>query len=224
MAEKQLQQDFKGVTSRNYADQAKFFLNAFWKEFSKEAETVWGLCNKFVELDFENKKDGTSLDEFNAHRVLESLGETKRVVELRESLREADLNFDKRLALIEYLLFRYKQTIKVLMSRPQGTNEELIKAQQALENVQKEIEKIEKKKNELEKKADGSGVSANAAKNELSQLLSADQTDLNRALLKAEAAVRKAQKMGGTSAPGTMWWLERDLAEMKKYKPQRAKK
>jgi len=212
--------DFKAASSKHYADQAKFFLNAFWKECSKEAENVWKFTLKFIELDIEQGKDGHDLDEFNAHRFLEFFGDTKRVVELRESLRAADLNY-KRLSILEYLVYHYKQSIKELLIRPQGTNEEMIKAQIALENVQTEIQKIEKKKNELEKKAEGSSVLANAAKNELQQLLSAPQTELNRALLTAEAAVRKAQKMGGQTAPGTCWWLDRELTEAKKYKPQR---
>jgi hypothetical protein len=57
------------------------------------------------------------------------------------------------------------------------------------------------------------------AKNELAQLLSAPTTELNKALLTAEAAVRKAQKYGG-AAQGDLWWMERELTEMKKYKPR----
>jgi len=76
------------------------------------------------------------------------------------------------------------------------------------------------KKKELEEKAAGTGVKANAAGNELQQLLCGDQTALNRAVLTAEAAVRKCQKLGG-SAMGSLWWLDRELEEAKKYKPQR---
>eukprot|EP01120_Amphizonella_sp_Union-15-10_P000825 TRINITY_DN10854_c0_g1_i1.p1 TRINITY_DN10854_c0_g1~~TRINITY_DN10854_c0_g1_i1.p1 ORF type:complete len:229 (+),score=63.12 TRINITY_DN10854_c0_g1_i1:126-812(+) len=212
--------EFKAVTQKPYAQQCKFFLNAFWVECGKEAEKIWTWCNKFIQLDHENGKEGHDLDEFNAHRFLEQLGETMRVVELRETLRQFDLSF-RRLSLIEYLLYAFKQTIKVLLSRPQGTNELLIKAQQALDAVQSEIQKIEKKKSDLEKKAAGSGVAANAAKNELQQLLSAPQTELNKAMLSAEAAVRKAQKAEGMVAPGHVWWMDRELAEAKKYKPQK---
>lgn len=34
------------------------------------------------------------------------------------------------------------------------------------------------------------------------------------------AAVRKAQKQGGSAAAGALWWVERELAEAKKYKPK----
>jgi len=39
--------------------------------------------------------------------------------------------------------------------------------------------------------------------------------------LTAEAAVRKAQKLGGVAAQGALWWVDRELTEAKKYKPQK---
>jgi len=195
-------------------------LNAFWAECSGEAENVYKYWQKIVALDTEKKKEGCDLDEFNAHRFLEQNGETKRVVELRESLREIDKDFNKRMALIEFLLFRYKQTVKELLARPQGTNEDLIKAQEALRTVNKEIEKIEAQKADLQEKSKAPGVKGIQAKNLLDQLLNQDNTELNRDLLLAEAAVRKAQKQGGSAAAGALWWVERELAEAKKYKPK----
>jgi len=177
-----------------------------------------------VELDQAKGKEGCDLDEFNSHRFLEFFGETRRVIELRESLRSLEKETVKRMALLEYLLFHHRQTIKELLSRPQGTSEALIQAQQALKDVQIEIKKIEEKTAILTEQSQGTGVKANKAKNELEQLLKADQTDLNRALLTAEAAVRKAQKAGDSAAQGTLWWMTRELDEMKKFKPQRKQK
>lgn len=67
-----------------------------------------------------------------------------------------------------------------------------------------------------------------------------EKGDLNVALLKAEAALRKARKlfggagaaggsgkggsetMSGGSSSGTLWWFERELAEKKeKYGPKK---
>jgi len=108
-----------------------------------------------------------------------------------------------------------------LLKRPQGTNEELVKAQAALAVVQEEIKKIERKKQILEEKIAGSeGVKKNTAKNELEQLLNADPTDLNRAVVTAEAQVRKAQKLKGDQPQGALWWVGRELEEAKKYKPR----
>jgi len=211
---------FKEVTAKTYEDQAKFFLNAFWNEISKDAENIWKYTHQMIQLDTQNGKKGSDLDEFNAHRFLELMGTVLRVVELREYLRAIDLDFNKRMALIEYLVYKYKQTIKELLSRPQGTNEELARACEALEIVNREIQKIEDKKAELTKKAEQGGVKGNAAKNEMEQLLTADPTELNKALLTAEAAVRRAQKLGGSAAQGALWWANRELEEVKKYKPR----
>eukprot|EP01101_Sappina_pedata_P003097 TRINITY_DN13316_c0_g1_i1.p1 TRINITY_DN13316_c0_g1~~TRINITY_DN13316_c0_g1_i1.p1 ORF type:complete len:227 (+),score=143.45 TRINITY_DN13316_c0_g1_i1:28-708(+) len=212
---------FKDVTKKTHADQAKFFLNAFWAEYGKDAETLWKWVAKVVQLDEKNGKEGNDLDEFSSHRFLESIGETRRVVELRESLRSLEKDSVKRMALIEYLLSKYNQSIKELMSRPQGTNEDLIKAQQALADVQKEIKKIEDRKTQLEEQSKAGGVKGMQAKAQLDQLYAADQTDLNRTVLTAEAAVRKAQKAGDTNSQGSLFWAGRELEELKKYKPQR---
>lgn len=50
---------------------------------------------------------GNELDEFQAHKFLESLGETLTVVAMRDRLRQIDLDFNRRVALIEYLTVRY---------------------------------------------------------------------------------------------------------------------
>eukprot|EP00761_Pharyngomonas_kirbyi_P011551 gb/GECH01011576.1/.p1 GENE.gb/GECH01011576.1/~~gb/GECH01011576.1/.p1 ORF type:complete len:225 (+),score=78.32 gb/GECH01011576.1/:1-675(+) len=211
---------FKEVTAMTYPKQGTFFLNAFWAEHGEKAELVWDYCQRFIDLDQQKGKEGCDLDEFSAHRFLEKVGETRSVVELRDTLREVDMDFNKRMALIEYLLFSFQESISELLSRPQGTNEELAKAQKALQEVQDEIDHIEKQKEELRKKADGSGVGAIRAKNELEQLVTSDPTELNRRLVTAGAAVRKAQKLGGDSAQGELWWIDRELEEAKKYKPK----
>jgi len=223
MAKKQEAYDtnyFKDVVSRKYSAQAVFWLNAYWLEHGKDAEKVWGYVQLFIKLDTAKGKDGCDVDEFWSHKFLESLGDTLTVVAMREVFREIDLDFNKRMSLIEYLVFKYKVSVKELLARPQGTNEDLVKAQQALEKVQEEIAKIEKKKAELEEKAKAPGVKGMQGKNELQQLLTADPTELNRAVLTAEAAVRKAQKLGGVAAQGALWWVERELEEAKKYKPR----
>jgi hypothetical protein len=233
MAEGKDAKAFNEVTTKKYADQAIFFLNAFWVEAGEKAEQVWTYWQKFVELDKlqwgalpEGKKDeewkeGSSLDEFWSHKYLESFGKVLTALKFREEFKKIDVNFDKRMALIEFLLWDHKQTVEELMKRPQGTNEELVKAQAALAAVQAEIKKIEDKKTKLEAAMQAGGVKGNSAKNELEQLLAADPTDLNRAVLTAEAAVRKAQKMKGEQPQGALWWIDRELQEAKKYKPKR---
>ena len=44
--------------------------------------------------------------------------------EMRNKLREIDVDFNKRMALIEYLIFRYKKNLKEVINAPQGDNKE----------------------------------------------------------------------------------------------------
>jgi len=228
-------ENFDQVTKRSHRDQAVFFLNAFWPELSSEAEKIFKYWQQIIELDKqmwhtlpEGKRSDTyapvpDLDEFFSHKFLEVNGQTLTVIAFRQEFSKIDINFDKRMGLVEFLLYNYKQNVKVLLERPQGTNELLVKAQKALDDVNAEIQKIEKEKTALEKDAAGDGVKARAAAASLAALCSRDQTDLNKKVLTAEAAVRRARKEPGNSPQGQLWWLEREIMEAKKYKPKTAK-
>jgi len=236
--------DFSDVTRRPYKDQGIFFLNAFWPEYGASAEEkeekknvperIWRYWQRIKELDYkqyialpDNKrmdeyKETPNLDEFWSHKMLEMDGKPLPVIQFRQEFRKIDLNFDNKMALIEYLVYEFKQDVKTLLARPQGTNEELVKAQAALDLVQQEITKIESKKADLTAAAEKGGVKGNAAGNELKQLLAADPLELNRAIISAEAAVRKASRLQGDQPQGALWWINRELTEAKKYKPKKA--
>ncbi len=118
-----LKSEFLHLTSKKYIDQAKWFLNGFWKDCAEaEAENIWKFTNKFIELDTRKKKEGNELDEFEAHKFLESLGETLTVVALREKLRKIDLDANGKMALLEYLCFKYNKTVPEVIRAPQGDN------------------------------------------------------------------------------------------------------
>ena len=70
---------------QSFAYQAKFFLNAFWKEHSKDAENVFAFTQQFVELHKKGAK-GSCLDEFEAHRLLEKQGNVLTVIEMRTGI------------------------------------------------------------------------------------------------------------------------------------------
>jgi len=103
----------------------------FWDEHQGETERIWQWATVFAELDIDKGKTGNDLDEFNAHRFLEKNGETKSVKQLRDEIKEMDLDFNRRLALIEYLLFRYHYSIQQFVARPQGDNKKEIDEAQA---------------------------------------------------------------------------------------------
>lgn len=158
---------FNEFLNSTYEGQAIAFLNAYWDEQQGESEKIWEFTNKFVELDIENKKAGKSLDEFNAHRFLEGVGETKSVVELRDQLKESNIQFNKRLSLIEYLLFRYKKKISEFVKRPQGDNAvEIAKAQQMLAEVQVLMDEAIERAQEAKKALDEQKAALEEVKSE----------------------------------------------------------
>jgi len=185
---------------------------------------------------------------------------------MRTEISAADIDFNKRLALLEYCLWRFKRKVDDFLSRPQGGNEEEVaecqkKVQQAqaaakaaeqaekeltvaLRNLKQQEDAYNSKTKELEAKTEtGGAVAKNKAKAELAQHLGADPLPLSRAKLTTEAAKKKAEraiaeapakiaaaeeslqhaKMKGGIGQGTIWWIERELAEAKKYMPQRRK-
>jgi len=119
-----------------FSQQAIWWLNGFWdEEKDKEAETIFGFVQKFKELDhgdkvvaykgkakdkFSEYKEGNQLDEFKSHKFLESLGQTLTAIELRKRLETIDIDKNHKMALAEYLLFRYNKTPEVLVAAPQG--------------------------------------------------------------------------------------------------------
>jgi len=281
--------DFEKVCCSKYQDQAKFFLNAFWVEISKNTEDVYVAWQKFLDLDkqqwsalpeakrSETWTEGNALDEFWSHKFLETVGKTMSVVEFRKEFQKIDANVDKKMGMVEYLLWEHKQTVKELINRPQGSGDggEIIKAQRLLDEVSAAFADAEKRKKELADaeadlkkelaalkeqedsynaktkdlttKSEGSGVSAMRAKNELAQHLAEDPLPLRKAKLSTEAATKKAERarlkqeeavaecakrladaeaflqslmaQGNGPALGTLWWIDRELKEKKKYLP-----
>jgi len=145
-------QKFSKVSKElNYQGQACFFLNAFWTELGEpEAENFWKFVLKFGEIDKGKMDEGNSLDPFESARFLESFGQAMTATERINALKEIDIDTDKRMSLMEYAIWRYRTVkgidVATLMSRPQGTNEELKKAEVSLKQAKDEIKRIEKKK------------------------------------------------------------------------------
>jgi len=156
----------------------------------------------------------------------------KRKQELRDKV---DVNFDGRISFLEYLLYQYKDVANPadFCQRSMGKDEhpEIKKARLALEEVNKRIRAYEEEKDRLGKEASGTGVKALGAKNMLAQIDAGPlKSDLNRALISAEAAVRIASKKfsgvdpngaeGDSQSAGAIWWMNRDLEEKKRRYPQ----
>jgi len=179
------------------------------------------LC-KFCE---EPKNKGSWTDKY-PRSMPHMMTAIKRKQELRD---EVDVNFDGRISFLEYLLYQYKDVANPadFCTRSMGHDEhpEIKKARLALEEVNRRIRAYEEEKARLTDLAAGEGVKALGAKNMLAQIdASPLKSELNKALITAEAAVRIASKKyggqgggaGGGSSDGAIWWMNRDLEEKKK--------
>jgi len=291
--------EFSKILTHSYKSQAQFFLNAYWPEHGDQAEHIWTLWQKVIDMDKQqfkancaaNKASGewveatsSALDEFWSHKYLESVGKTLSVVEFRKEFSAIDANFDKKMGILEFLLWEYKRSPKECLSRPQGSTDptalaELEKAQKLLDEVTAAFNAAEAKKNEavtaenelkaalaalkeqedaynhktqeLKAKAEGGGVAAMRAKNELAQHLGEDPLPLRKAKLTTEAATKKAEKArkaaedaaeaaakklqeaedylnevkarAGGETRGTYWWMDREIQERKKFMPKTGK-
>jgi hypothetical protein len=225
---------FSNAAKRPYVQQAIVFLNAYWNEFEDKTDDIYEYLQGFKKLDFADA--GCDLDEFYSHKFLETCGETLTALELRNALREIDVNQDHRMSLLEYLIFKYHKTVDELIAdSPKGSiddldyvpnpeqQQQLLKAKEALAAVQAEIAKIEKQRAELEAKSKLGGVRGNMAKQELFALLNNDPTELNAALITAEAAVRRClptKKAKEGVMYGEIWYMNKEIEELKKYRPK----
>jgi len=164
--EEKILKEFNIVTQEPYKKQAVFFLNAYWpeyqakkdKKFEDFPEQVWKFWQKFIEIDKNqweevHKKiwkqgwsEGSSVDEFFSHKYLEVLGKTLTGIAFRNEFRKIDVNFDKRMAILEFLIWEYGRNVPEMMKRPQGDNQaEIMAAQAALEIVQRALVDLQAK-------------------------------------------------------------------------------
>jgi len=161
------------------------------------------------------------------------------IVRKKELREKVDVNFDGRVSLLEVLLFQYQDFAnpkdfisRSISSSGEEEHPEMKKARLALEAVTQAMREYETEKTKLEEGAALPGVKGLMNKNLLAQLgASPLKEQLTTALIKAEAAVRKAVRLFGKGAPvasgaegktapqktsGSVWWMQRDLAEKKK--------
>lgn len=126
----------------SYKEQGIWFLNAYWDQFaSNEAERVFEYVKKCAELDLQSHGAGSGLDEVNAHRFLELLGETLTVMAMRDKLRStgavAPTERPKVVPLTHYLLFKYAAQVDwhYLVNTAGDNSEEIAEAQRLLDQV-----------------------------------------------------------------------------------------
>jgi len=211
-AEKKVMDAFNEVTKKPYKEQAIFYLNAFWpEEFEKNEaarDDVYKGWQGFIDIDKlqweevnkkiwkQGWKEGNSLDELFSHKYLERIGRTLTVVAFRNEFRKIDVNFDKRMAMIEYMLFAHNHSVAELMDKPQGDNsKELEEAQAQLAAVQAALTELQEK-NEQQKILVAAQTKAEAAAHAALEASIVAKDNAEAALKQqkeAEAQVRKAE-------------------------------
>jgi len=209
--------------SQVYKQQGQFFLNAFWKEFGKQAEEVWEVALQFQKLDPKAEK-GNALNEVESARLLEVRAQTLTVLERRAALKEIDIDTDNKMSLLEYLLWRYKMKVDDLMSRPQGVSKELEEAEAKLDTLKERITTIQKYKGKWEgKDVPTEGTKRIAYDQDMKQLGEAEAY-LDQALDFARRKLKAAEKSSNVLAQGKLWWVQRELEEAAKYAPPKKQK
>lgn len=142
---------FNEVCTRPFAEQAQFFLNAFWDECGDHAEAIYAIhwsTIKKVEMDslgiqyVHLYEEGIDLD-FDMGLVLfeklcRHFDENKEdaeqypnaipsmmtsVVRKKELRNKVDVNFDGRVGFLEYLLYQFQVSPKTLMDRSTRSTE-----------------------------------------------------------------------------------------------------
>lgn len=179
--------------------------------------------------------DDDSKKEWTCDKYSKSQPEMMTAIVRKKELKEkVDVNFDGRISFLEYLLYQYKDVANPAdfatrsMKAP-DEHPEIKKARLALEEVNARIKAYEEEKYRLEQEAALPGVKGLKAKNLLAQLdASPLKEELNKALITAEAAVRRVMKLFGKGgaeykeggeamrSEGATWWMSKDLEVKKK--------
>jgi len=160
------------ISSKCFKDQSIWALNGFWDIMEKDAELIWTWTQKMVELHQDKHADGCDLDEFWSHKFLETLGETMTVIEMREKFRKIDADFNKRMSMLEYLMFRYNIEPHAMVTAPQGDGdpEKINKAQAMVDSAQKAVDAMNTALAEAKKAVEAAVQAENENKAALEEL------------------------------------------------------
>ena len=121
---------FEALTAMSVEEQAEQFLMQFVMEFRGRFDEITNLALDFKTMAGSRSKGKVvqELDEFQCHQFLEKRGETLTVRDMRDKLREIDIDSNGSVALIEYLLFKYDKTLDDMFSESaDGVDPELLK-------------------------------------------------------------------------------------------------
>lgn len=206
---------FNALTDKSVRAQADAFTLAFCGSLKEKFSEISLYTEAFEEIVKVNvqrvKASGKScswgglgvgelaqLDEDLAHRFLEQQGQTMTVVEMRDMFRSIDLNNDKKMSFLEYLLWKYdKSVVELFADVEQEDLPILAELDTALAEKNKHVsarEQYESKISELEAKVEGGGFHGNKASIELQALRAKRVTKENMATLVSEMNAKGVKK------------------------------
>lgn len=219
---------FIDLAKRSSDDQLEFFLKSFIFALDdkwKDVVTLLSDFQKYVKASAEGKPDFNFVQ---AAEFLQKHDKARIAQQIKDELRDIDLDNNGRISFIEYLLLHFKVMILSEFYKRHETNpvenlledgvgivgvgdkllEELFEPKSglppelvaAIEEFTAKKKEKEHKVRDLEAKAAQGGVKGAAATNELSQLHASDKTEFNRLELTLNAAKRKASKGSGDAA------------------------
>lgn len=224
---------FDEIQALTHQQQAIWFMNGFWKdEMEHEAEKIWDLTHVAMEIQVgrpkfygarsknlgdDDYKQGNDLDQFQAHRFLEKMGQVKTAKELRTELKTIDVDKNNRMSLTEYLLFTYKKTPTEIINAPQGDPKQLARAEKnvndarvvleaAVEAVAASISAIKEAK-QAAKEANQAKVAQEAALSDaikFTQEAKEALENLNAEQIKYDDAVARAESRANDSSLGAV--------------------
>jgi len=174
----------KQLSGKPYKDQAHWFLNYSWKKlFDKDVAArlkVWDYAHLMIELDKRGVK-GNELNEFDAHRFLEKFEEPMTVKDMREMLRNIDLDFNKMVSLTEYFVCKYKLDWHGLVNAVMGENTaEMDKAKAMVEEAERSLSVAIRRAEEADKAEREQVAAENELRRALKQL-EEEETSYNNA-------------------------------------------
>jgi len=126
-----------------------------------------------------------------------------------DAMRKIDVNNDRKMSMLEFLLYKYSHTPADLLSRPQnGMTDELTAAYAKLEQVKTNLADLEAAKAALEEVAAGSGVKAMQARTQLPNFKRKEFNDAAHDIKMAEKQVAKALQSPELREKGTEYIAE----------------
>jgi len=198
MAEGKYLAQFQEVLKLSIEEQATKFLRAFVLDFVGKFQDIFDICDDFKKY---APKEGVvrELDEVAAHHFLQKRDEAITATELREYMKEIDLNKDRNVSFIEYLLWTYKKSLAQLFNPaavPAHVLAELEKAIAQYKAAMAVRKEREDKMAALEATAAQGGVKGLAARHQLEAMTDQiNKLEDNAREIKAEVNKKKAQKV-----------------------------